>query len=466
MKLKFAFIFFITGLIIFLGFSCKKDVIAVDPQVKFNSDLKEWMYSKMSLYYYWNNTLPSFNTVKDEQDPALFFKKLIYTEEDRWSWLTDDYAALIAEFNGTPTSTGISPVFGKFEGSARVFIVIAYIYPNSPAERSGLKRGDIILGINDQDLDTSNYSALFYQSSFTARLGIYNGNSISPSENRISVTSEIIDSNPIVFDTVFEFYGHKIGYIVYVEFISGENEYLVKKFGSIMDEFKNQGVTDLIMDLRYNPGGEISAANYLASCIAPASTVASKQVFVKFSYNSRWENYFIDYETINSPNLVNKFENYGHNLDLNRVFFLTGQHTASASELLMIGLEPYMDVIQIGDTTYGKYTGARVLSDSAKHNWAIVPIVLKYSNSQDFTNFKYGLYPKYLIQDHLLQAKAFGDISDPMLGQAVEIITGLPAVSRKSVKPEMKYSLLIDHKESIKYNLFLNKPENILNGPQ
>jgi carboxyl-terminal processing protease len=465
LKIKFLSVFLIIGFFSILILSCKKDVNEPDPQVKLNSEIMQWMYDAMDEVYYWNSTLPPFISLKSETDPETFFNKLIYTPEDSWSWLTKDYAALQAEFAGTPTSMGISPVFGKFSDSDKVFIIIAYVYPGSPAYRSGIKRGDIILKIDGQDLDTTNYSELYNQDSYSVNLGYYYNGSLSASSTTIALTAEIINSNPVVFDTILQYNESKIGYLVYVEFISGENNSLLNDFGLIIDDFKSQGITDLVVDLRYNPGGEIKAANYIGSCIAPLTDVSGKKVFVKFNYNSFIQLYFENNEGPNSVNLVNRFADNGHNLNLSRVFFLTGQNSASASELLMIGLQPYMEVVKIGEQTYGKYTGAWVLTDTndpPKHNWAIVPIVSKYANAVGFTDFKNGLAPDYLIDDDLLMAKAFGDVTDPMLTQAVELITGQSLNLKKSIKSKLNYNKLFTPSQSIYYNLFLDKPEFLI----
>jgi C-terminal processing protease CtpA/Prc len=470
MKFNFLSATVVLGLITLLTFSCKKDdnkivdpvVIVVDSVAQQNSEIMSWMYNEMKDVYFWNYTLPTFSSLKNETDPESFYKRLIYSPEDRWSWLTKDYTALEAEFAGTPTSMGISPVFGKFTGSSRVFIVIAFTYPGSPADKVGLKRGDIILKINDQDLDTSNYSSLYKQDNFTLNLGVYDGVSITPSANSISLSAEIIDSNPIVYSSVLEYNGHKIGYMVYTEFISGTNNSLLDDLGLLMDNFKNQGITDLVVDLRYNPGGEITAANYLASCLAPSGVVSAKEVLIKFVFNSGIQQYYIEKETTNSPHLVNRFIGNGHNLNLSRIFFLTGNHSASASELLMIGLAPYMEVIKIGEQTYGKFTGAWVridMNNPPKHNWAIVPIVSKYSNSVGFTDFKDGLIPDYQIDDNLIFAKPFGDIADPMLTQAVELITGQSIGLKKAHEKYKSFERLSNPSESMKYNLYLPKPD-------
>lgn len=461
MKLNFRIIGIFTLISLVSLASCKKDPTEAEIQAKLNTEIMQWMYDAMDEVYYWSNKLPSYSSVQSETDPEAFFNSLLYTTEDKWSWLTDDYAALQEEFAGTPKSMGISPIPGLFSGTDKVFIVVAYVYPGSPADEAGIKRGDIIMRINDKELNTENYYALFSQSSYTVTLGNYFNGSISLSSKTYSLTARIIDSNPIVFDTLFEINSNKIAYVSYVEFISGENNVLLDEFGLLMDDFKSKGATDLIVDLRYNPGGEITAANYLASCIAPATAITNKSVFVKFLYNSLVQLYFENEYGPNSENLVNKFTNTGHNIDFSRVFFLVSDRSASASELLMIGLEPYMDVYQIGDSTYGKYTGAWVLTDTndpPKHNWAIVPIVSKYSNAVGLTGFKNGLEPDFYIKDKLLGAKAFGDLSDPMLSKAVEIITG-DASKKKSAIDQMDFKKLKDPSFSIKANLILEKPD-------
>lgn len=459
MNTRFFYFLLLTGFVIMFNNSCKKDDDnEEDKQEKLNKEIIQWMYDAMSEVYFWSNTLPEFTTVSNETDPEKFFNSLIYTPEDKWSWLTDDYESLMQEFAGTPKSIGISPVFGQFSGTDKVFILVAYVYPGSPADLAGIKRGDIIVKIDNMDLTTTNYYELYSQEDFTVTLGNYFNGSISVTSTVKELSSQIIDSNPVIFDTILQINDHKIAYLVYVEFISGENGVLLDDFGQIIDEFKAEGATDLVIDLRYNPGGEISAANYLASTLAPVEVVDDEEIFVKFLYNPLVQLYFENTQGENSSNLVNRFDGNGHNIGLNRIFFLTGQNTASASELLMIGLEPYMDVIHIGEPTYGKYTGAWVLTDTndpPKHNWAIVPIVSKYSNAEGLTDFKNGLEPDYFVEDNLVEAVQFGDPEDPMLSEAIGFITGSGSARKSLTKPGPGLNILHHPSDFRKYNLFL-----------
>jgi carboxyl-terminal processing protease len=116
------------------------------------------------------------------------------------------------------------------------------------------------------------------------------------------------------------------------------------------------------------------------------------------------------------------------NLNLENLYVLTTGATASASELVINGLKPYMNVVIIGEPTFGKFYGSFILfdqNDPPKHNWAIAPVVLKYANANGVTDFKDGLIPDINIADNLLSARPFGDITDPMLATALDMIAGL-----------------------------------------
>ena len=159
-------------------------------------------------------------------------------------------------------------------------------------------------------------------------------------------------------------------------------------------------------------------------------------VFVYMVWNERYNQYWSgadlngdgEEDGTDSEQLRIRLPNSDLNLDLSRVYFLTTGGSASASESLMVGLYPYMDVVQIGTTTYGKCYGSILVDDwnePKRHDWAMRPIVIKYSNADGFTDFVDGIDPDYEVQDNLLYAKPFGSLEDPLLAKALEDITGV-----------------------------------------
>ena len=434
--------------------SCKKeDDIPQDDNIQ----VSQWLYDWMKDVYFWNDKLPDAVNIEEKTDPEAFFYELLYDEEDKWSYITDDWKSMEAELSGTPVSMGYSPAFGLFSGTSRVFIVTEYVYPGSPAHNAGLKRGDIILTINGENMDTSNYYDLYSQSSYTAGLGVYANNTITLSGKTITMTAASFQADPLIFDSVYAIADRKIGYMVYTEFITGENDQYLATLDRIFDRYKSIGISDVIIDLRYNPGGEIDASGHLASALAPYSVVSSSSIFVTFLYNKDLQAYFMKKEGPESENLIYKFPANSHNMDFSRVYFLTTSFSASASELLIVGLRPYMDVVVVGESTYGKYTGMWVIYDFDEppaHNWAILPIVMKYANSLGYTDFKNGLEPDIAVEDNLFQAKPFGDTEDPILSAALEDITGLSLKSARSME-KPGYMRLDKGKDRLRRNIFI-----------
>ena len=422
------------GLLLSFLSSCQPDeeviveqpVVTAPPRVASPNNLvDDWIYEVMGSYYYWNDGVVSPDSAG--QDPEDYFYSQV-NSEDRFSYITDDYSGLMSELNGVYSSMGYSPAFSLLPGLNDVFIAIEFVYSDSPAERAGLHRGDLILSIDGQTLNRDNYYDLFSQSQYTATLGSYDeADGIQPTGQTVTLSAEVIATDPVLYHEVKEFPGKKIGYLVYTEFISGERDEWLNRLGAVLDEFIQAGVSELVVDLRYNLGGEINTARYLASALAPASVVSSQDVLVRFNYNSDLEASIEAEEGRNSESLVSTFVDNGHQLNLGRVFFLTGTGTASASELLINGLKPYMPVMMIGEPTVGKYYGSWVIPDTeppARHNYAVMPLVLKYANADGETDFKDGLSPQYYVEGNLLEAKPFGDESDPLLAQALSLIAG------------------------------------------
>jgi C-terminal processing protease CtpA/Prc len=208
-----------------------------------------------------------------------------------------------------------------------------------------------------------------------------------------------------------------------------------------MQEFKSDGISELVLDLRYNPGGSISTAILLSSMIAPASVSQNNEVFSRLIWNELVSQYWLDEEGEESDNLISRFVTPEVSLDLQRIFILVTSNTASASELVINCLDPYMEVVVIGsENTTGKYVGSITVQakDTDWDNWAVQPIVLKTANANGISDYSNGFAPEFTIEDDF--NAELGTLSEDMLATAVELITGItitdPARISRSYFPQ------------------------------
>lgn len=442
---------FTVALILSLAYSCKKD----DDEKISEETLatNKWIYENMNNYYLWTSLMPTNIDYTKESDPEAYFYKLLYNEKDKWSYITDDYASLEAELSGDPVTMGYDPAF-YLTGSNKVIIAVKYVYPGSPAAEAGLSRGDIILSINNATLDTSDYYDKYTGTGYSVQLGAISGNTLTYTGESLNMTARVTETDPAIYHQIIDVDGRKIGYLVYVGFLTGENNAFLTKMDNIFSEFKTAGISDLVVDLRYNPGGEIDAAVHLASTIAPVTVTTAASVLVNLQYNDLLQAYLISNNETDF--LYYKFESASSNINMDHVYFLTTSGSASASELTITGLEPYMNVVHIGEPTYGKYTGSWVMPDD-NNKWAMMPIVMKYANANGYTDFANGLTPDYPIEDDLFSAVPFGDTSDPMLAKAIELATGksVKSVKAKAAGTEM-FRQIVPAKMDLKKNLLIN----------
>lgn len=464
-----------------------KAVIGEMPDSDINI-VTQFVYDGMSLYYLWSNEIISKKPTANDKDPEDYFYKILNNTDTQhgWSWITDDVESLMAGFEGESTDAfGFQPQALYYESNSdRIVGFVRYVYPNTPAEKAGIKRGDVITHANGNLLTVSNYT-IMYGANAKTTFTVLDQNFANPRD--VEITPAKISTDPVLYSNIYEgegFNGRKVGYLFYTNFYENYNESLFRAFS----EFKSAGITDLVLDLRYNPGGGISAATYLASLIAPIEAVQKKEPFTIMSYNNyvnaaydeeKWDrkDYLGDYNTAKYSNPINANINNG-NLNL---YIITTSSSASASELLTFCLKPFMQVEQIGEKTSGKYTASwtihaynnyngRVqriyqeasLSDSDKRylrNWAMQPIVGRYTDkdNKDFiaTN---GLIPNHPISEtnvnerNTAKWKPIGDTDDYLFAKAISLITGKPytvSQTRSALNIQLQDAELYSTMESV-----------------
>jgi carboxyl-terminal processing protease len=452
--------------------------------------VKDFIWKGLNQYYLWQSDVPDLadnrfatqsalnSFLEGYSNPEDLFEDLLYkpaskypngTAVDRFSWIVDDYTILEQELQGISKSNGLDYRLARISQNSNDLIgFVRYVLPDSDASTKDIKRGDLFTGVNGTKLTVSNYQSLLGAESYELNMATVSGNSINSNGKSISLNKTVLDENPVYITKVITSGSHKIGYLMYNGFYSNYDKKLNDAFGQL----KTAGVTDLVLDLRYNGGGSVQSATYLASMITGQF---KNQIFSKQRWNDKINDYF---ETEDTELLNNRFtDNIGgtaiNSLNLTKVYILTTDGTASASELVINGLVPYISVVQIGDKTVGKNVGSITLYDSETftkknvnptHKYAMQPLVLKIVNASDFGDYTNGLAPAYTQLEYLGTYGVLGDTSEPLLNLAISKITGVTARKLQTNRSEA-LSTYTDSKAmgGIRNQMYVDKvPEGLL----
>lgn len=437
MKLmKLLLSFFIFG---FFFTSCSNDDEPIIPEVE-NLEVEEFIYRGLNDYYlyksdvaalandYFSDATEKRNFLADFGGPEKTFKGLL-APQDEFSFMFADYVELENLFKGVIKTTGMDYGLSKFSNSDGVFAYVRYVLPGTSAEKMGIERGDLFTTIDGVEMNLNNYSDLLAQDSYTITLATIANNTISQTDEKITLENREYDENPVNIAKVIEQDGVKIGYLMYNSFTSDYDAELNQAFA----DFNAAGVTELILDLRYNGGGSTLSALRLASMITGQFT---NKVFAREQWNEKYQNLY----KINYPeSLILKFTDVIdegqalNSLNLNEINVITTGSSASASELVINGLEPYINVNQIGTTTRGKFQGSVTLYDSPNfrkknvnpnHRYALQPLVFKIENVEGKSDYLNGLAPDISIKEDLANMGTLGDASEPLLNAAINSILG------------------------------------------
>jgi len=451
-------VLFLSFLLITSLNSCDNDETNDVPQ---NLEVQNFVWKGLNLYYLWQpevsilhddtfNTQAALNAhLDDYADPSELFESLLFERghektagvTDRFSWFINDYIAQENSFQGINETTGIELGLVRIGTSSNIFGYVRYVIPGSDAADKNIKRGDIFTAVDGVTLTDSNYGSLLFGENLGLTLNFSNYNNGDPQLNGISIelTKTLIGENPLHTQIVHEIGGKKIGYLMYNGFTSNYDQELNNAFAY----FKSEAIDELVLDLRYNGGGSVSTATYLASMITGQFT---GELFAKEQWNTKWMDYF---ENNHPEYILNNFvdkmvDNTSLNsLNLPSIYILTSSRSASASELIINGLIPYIDVTTIGETTYGKYVGSVTVYDAPNytredanpnHKFAMQPIVLEMVNKLG-ENKKNGFDPTIPLSENYSNLGTLGDATEPMLAKAIQLIisSGKISLSKPSI---------------------------------
>ncbi|WP_423819069.1 S41 family peptidase [Salinimicrobium sp. TIG7-5_MAKvit] len=454
----------------FIFTSCSKDdeVLEKEPTSKNPEEnvvaqeleVEDFIYSGMNEIYlykadvdvladnYFNSEDEKLDYLAGFSTPESLFESL-KSSSDKFSFITDDYKALEDQFNGVSSSTaGMDFGLGRITGTNYLFGFLQYVIPNTPAAEAGLTRGTVFTEINGEKITLNNLESLLDSNSLTINIGKVENNTLVLTDETVTLDHSSYTANPVQVVKTLEVDGIQVGYLMYNSFIGNFDDELNQAFG----ELKSQGVDELILDLRYNGGGDVESAVDLASMITGQF---EGEVFMQEMWNETYQKYFEE----NAPErLLNLFDSKIrtgetiNSLNLSKVYVLTTVSTASASELIINGLEPYIEVVQIGETTTGKFQASVTLYDSEdfskdtevnkNHTYALQPLVLKSANANGKSDYFNGLKPDVEMREDINNLGTLGSPDEPFLQAALNHIQGISTAAAASAQQKRSESTL------------------------
>lgn len=473
---------FVTRLVVLFVFvllgACKKDKIsAKDAGPSATTDRNELTKDSIFLYakqvYLWNEALPSYAEFDPRQyvgsnNLANLNRELFaltrygknpltmlpyeynkeYTDETKYSFIDDlvangklafaENTKSSIDFNGQGDDFGFSIVL--LGNNSRYNIFLRFTSPGSPAFLAGLGRGAKIVKVNGKSLGT-NYAGgenAFLDDALKQNAITIAGTKLNGSSFNVTLTKTKYNSSPIFKDTVLTSGTKKIGYLAYAKFTDDENSNL--PLSNAFSKFASSGVTDLVIDLRYNPGGYVNTAEHLINLIAP-SKLNGKTMFEQ-TYNATMQageavilknqplrdqkgdlvyrnGRLLTYADENYSKSANRtlFRKEGALNNVSNVVFITTDGTASSSELVINSLKPHLTVKTVGSTSYGKPVGFFPIRID---KYDVYLSSFSTTNSLGEGNYFAGINPDAERKDDV--TRDFGDPNEDSLAAAVNYL--------------------------------------------
>lgn len=374
------------------------------------SALKDTILSYSKDLYLWYNQIPSTFNAQTYSDPNAIMEAIRqYSNEPGFSAPVDKWSFAMKQTEWNNLSSGISGDFGMSvfflkEGDLRV----KSVERSSPAGLAGIRRGWRITKINGNTNITTGNADFISNAVWSSANGNFSFQKPDGSTVNLTLNAATYQEHPVYLDSIYTVNSKKIGYFSLNSFL-GDTTELYSEFERVFNRFAGAGINDLIVDLRYNGGGYVTVQQKLADWLAPSS--ANGQLMMKEQFNDK----FTDYNT------TDVFHKLG-SLNLNRIYFIVSHSTASASELLINNLKPFMNVQLVGpNKTYGKPVGFFPIPAG---DWYIFPVSFRSTNKNGQGNYFNGMDLNSQVSDGL--DKEWGDITESCLQSALSnIATGV-----------------------------------------
>ena len=410
-------------------------------------EINDFVWKGMNTVYLYKSEIPNlandrFTSNEDYTSylnsfdtPESLFESLKHLPEsvDRFSRIYDNYFDLQNALQGISLSNGIEFNLYLVPGSeTQVYGAITLVLNNSDADNKGVQRGQIFRAVDGTDLTTNNITTLLNQGSYTLNFADYDTNGTAePADDTITLnggntglTKAVYTENPVHRTEILNVGTTTIGYLMYNGFNANFNGALNDAFA----QFQSANINELVIDLRYNGGGSVQTAAYMGSMVTGQFT---GDVYSKLFYNENLQDSNTEFLFTNSIEGVGAI----NSLNLSKVYVLTtNRRTASASELVINSLNPYIDVVVIGENTVGKTQASITIYDSSNlafenvnpnHTYAMQPLVANSVNKNDQLVPSNGLTPDIQLTEIPFELGILGDVNEPLLAAAIGNIIGL-----------------------------------------
>ncbi len=436
---------FIPILLLLLTFtSCFNDADD-EERIASTAEINDFIYRGLNFFYVFKADTPELaddafasSTARNEFTSSFDSPEAIFdflkSDQDRFSILVDDFLALENSLSGISLNNGMD--FGLVffpDGSGNVFGYVRLVLPNTSAEAAGLERGIIFNRIDGVQINENNFSDLLAPDTYTIGLATFDGTTVTPIDQTVLLTKIEYTEDPVFLTKTLDINGTKVGYMMYNAFTGNFDETLNDAFGQLQAE----GATELVLDLRYNGGGSVRTATDLSGMITGQF---AGQIFFTEQWNDDRQaefasNGLFTTQTRNSTPL--------NSLNLSRVYVLTTGRTASSSELVINGLAPYINVVQVGINTSGKFEASTLLYDAPApnfsrseanpaHTYAMLPLIFKTANAAGNTDFEEGLVPDIEISEAFENLGQLGEANEPLLAAALNDMFPEPVAPQKN----------------------------------
>ncbi len=361
-------------------------------------NLPDYLYLGMKDIYYWNGKVPQNLNVSTFPTPDSLLSFTITRPEDRFSAIIQDG---IGYYNRLSMGTS-SPIFGF--GSAYVApgeVRLTRVLGGSSAASAGLRRGQKLISLDGAAIPSTveAWNAMLSNLGATTTMVVEDNDG---KRSTATVMRTVFNEQVVPTVRTYTVAGKKVGYILLTSYTQSAVGELTTAFATL----KGENITELVLDLRYNGGGSVETAGSLCSHIA---TQLAGTPYVRLKYNSRYSANDQQFTMTSQPN----------GLALTRLFVITTDRTASASELTINALRPYITVRTVGARSYGKPVGSNI-HIHRKSGYMLLPISFAYTNALGQADFNTGFAPDIPAADDI--TRDFGDPQEASLKAALFFI--------------------------------------------